>query len=148
MLAQSTMTMSPTFALPETSIGVVAQMMRDWDTGIIPVVDSRDSMVLLGVITDRDITTRCVASNHLTTCHAGAHMTGDHLVTVLPETPLELCADRMQKAQVRRLPVVEPGGRLVGMLSLADIARKLASTDPHCVASLVSELSQPIAVHS
>ena len=147
MLARNAMTLSPAIATPEMSIPAVAAMMRDWDTGIIPIVDGRDSMVLVGVITDRDIATRCIAENHMATCDAAMHMSREHLVTVLPETPLDGCVSLMKESQVRRLPVVEPDGRLVGMLSLADVARKLLHTDPHRVAELISEVSQPAAVH-
>lgn len=148
MLAKNAMTLSPAIATPETSILAIAALMREWDTGIIPIVDGRESMVLVGVITDRDITTRCIADNHMATCDAAMHMTHEHLVTVLPEAPLDGCVSLMKESQVRRLPVVEPDGRLVGMLSLADIARKLRHTDPHRVAELISEISQPVAVHT
>jgi len=148
MLARNAMTLSPAIATPETSIPAVAALMRDWDTGIIPIVDGRESMVLVGVITDRDITTRCIAENHMATCDAAMHMTREGLVTVMPETSLDGCADLMRQAQVRRLPVVEPDGRLVGMLSMADVARKLIHTDWHRVAELISEVSQPASVHA
>lgn len=148
MLARNAMTLSPAIATPESSIATIAQLMRDWDTGIIPIVDGRDSMTLLGVITDRDITTRCVAANHLGACAAATHMSTDQLATVLPITPLDECADRMKEHQVRRLPVVDFDGRLVGMLSLADVARKLGSSDPHRVAELIGEISQPVGVHT
>jgi len=148
MLARNAMTMSPAIATPETSISAVASLMREWDAGIIPIVDGRDSMVLVGVITDRDIVTRCIADNHMAVCDAGMHMSRDHLVTVLPETPLDGCVSLMKEAQVRRLPVVEPNGRLVGMVSLADVVRKLRHTDPHRVVELISEVSQPAGVHT
>jgi CBS domain-containing protein len=53
----------------------------------------------------------------------------------------------MKEAQVRRLPVVDVDGRLVGMVSLSDIARKLATSDPVTVATLLEQISQPVAVH-
>ena len=148
MLARNAMTLSPAIATPETSIPAVAALMRDWDTGIIPIVDGRESMVLVGVITDRDITTKCIAENHMATCDAAMHMSHERLVTVLPETPLDGCVSLMKESQVRRLPVVEPDGRLVGMLSLADVVRKLQYTDPHRVVELIGEISQPVAIHA
>jgi CBS domain-containing protein len=54
----------------------------------------------------------------------------------------------MEEAQVRRLPVVDVDGRLVGMVSVADIARKLATSDPVTVAMLLEQISQPATVHA
>jgi CBS domain-containing protein len=147
MLARDAMTISPAVVTTDDSIERAAELMRDWDTGIIPVVSSLASMEIVGVITDRDIVTRCVAARHLGGCDVVAHMTTHKLATVYPETPLAACAVRMEQAQVRRLPVVDVDGRLVGMISVADVARKLAATDPVTVASLVDQISQPVAVH-
>lgn len=147
MFARDAMTISPAVATTDDSVQRAAELMRDWDAGLIPVVANLATMELVGVITDRDIATRCVATRHLGGCDVTAHMTSHKLVTVYPETPLQACAVRMQQAQVRRLPVVDVDGRLVGMLSVADIARKLASIDPVIVATLVEQISQPIGVH-
>jgi CBS domain-containing protein len=54
----------------------------------------------------------------------------------------------MEEAQVRRLPVVDVDGRLVGIVSVSDIARKLATSDPVTVAAVLEQISQPAAVHS
>jgi CBS domain-containing protein len=147
MLARDAMTISPAVITTDDSVERAAELMRDWDTGIIPVVSSLASMEIVGVITDRDIVTRCIAARHLGGCDVVAHMSTQKLVTVYPETPLAACAVRMEQAQVRRLPVVDVDGRLVGMISVADVARNLATTDPVTVASLVEQISQPVAVH-
>lgn len=148
MLARDAMTISPAVVTKEDSIEHAAELMRDWDTGCIPVVANLASMEVVGVITDRDIVLRCIAAHHLGGCDVIAHMTKHKLVTVYPETPLKACAARMQEAQVRRLPVIDPDGRLVGMVSVADIARKLAASDPATVVTLIDQISQPIAVHA
>jgi CBS domain-containing protein len=147
MFARDAMTISPAVATTDDSIERVAELMRDWDVGLVPVVANLLTMELVGVITDRDIVTRCVAARHLAGCDVIAHMSTHKLETVYPETPLQICALRMEDAQVRRLPVVDVDGRLVGMLSVADIARKLSAIDPITVATLVAEISQPVAVH-
>jgi CBS-domain-containing membrane protein len=76
------------------------------------------------------------------------HMTTQSLATVHGDTPLETCMQLMKDAQVRRLPVIDGDERLIGMLSVADIARKLSATEPKSVAALVAEISQPKAVHA
>lgn len=147
MFARDAMTISPAVVTTDDSIERAAELMRDWDTGLIPVVANLASMELVGVITDRDIVTRCVAARHLGGCEVIEHMSSRKLETVYPETTLQMCAVRMEEAQVRRLPVVDPDGRLVGMLSVADIARKLAAIDPITVATMVAEISEPVGVH-
>ena len=148
MLARDAMTISPAVVTIDDSIERAAELMRDWDAGLIPVVSNLATMELVGVITDRDIVTRCIAARHLGGCDVVAHMSKHKLVTVYPETPLQACALRMEETQVRRLPVVDVDGRLVGMVSVADIARKLATSDPVTVATLLEQISQPVAVHA
>ena len=148
MLARDAMTISPAVVTTNDPIARAAELMRDWDTGIIPVVTSLATMELIGVITDRDIVVRCLAGHDLAGCDVGPHMSARKLVTVYPETPLAACAHRMAETQVRRLPVVDIDGRLVGMLSLADVARKLVEADPVLLATTLSEISQPAAVHA
>lgn len=147
MLARDAMTISPAVVTPNDPISRAAELMRDWDTGIIPVVTSLATMEIIGVITDRDIVTRCLAAHDLPGCDIAPHMTSRKLATVYPETPLVACAHRMAESQVRRLPVVDIDGRLVGMISLADVARKLSETDPGLVATTLLEISEPVGVH-
>ncbi|MGE5732195.1 MAG: CBS domain-containing protein [Gemmatimonas sp.] len=147
MIAREAMTISPAVVTTDDSIERAAELMRDWDTGLIPVVANLSTMELVGVITDRDIVTRCIAAHHLGGCDVTTHMTTHKLATVYPETPLQSCALRMEQAQVRRRPVVDVDGRLVGVVSVADIARKLATSDPVTGATLIEEISQPVAVH-
>ena len=147
MLARDAMTISPAVVTPNDPIARAAELMRDWDTGIIPVVTSLATMELIGVITDRDIVVRCLASHDLAGCDVGPHMSTRKLVTVYPETPLVACAHRMAESQVRRVPVVDVDGRLVGMVSLADVARKLTEMDPGLVATTLDAISEPAAVH-
>ena len=148
MVARDAMTISPATMTANTSVAYAAELMRDWDTGIIPVVDDGVSRKLVGVITDRDIVVRCLAARHIDICDVVSHMTTQSLVTVSGDTPLETCVQRMEEAQVRRLPVVEDDGRIIGMLSLADIARKLWATEPKSIAALIAGISQPKAVHA
>lgn len=148
MFARDAMTISPAVVIPNDPIARAAELMRDWDTGMIPVVTSLATMELIGVITDRDIVVRCVAAHDLPGCDVGPHMSTRKLATVYPETPLVTCAHRMAESQVRRLPVVDIDGRLVGIVSLADVARKLTERDPGLVAATLDEISQPASVHA
>ena len=128
-------------ATRDEPVSAAAALMRDKDVGIIPVVDDRSSMRLVGVITDRDLTVRCLARRHDGTCTISDHMTWSDLVTAQPdEDPAEII-ERMEHAKVRRAPVVE-GRRLVGIIAQADIATKLGPDDPATIEHLVERISR------
>jgi CBS domain-containing protein len=100
-----------------------ARIMWECDCGIVPVIQSSDSRRLLGVITDRDV---CMAAytrgQALSEISVESAMT-DEVLTCLPSDPLTSVERTMRDAQVRRLPVVDSARCLVGIVSLADIAR-------------------------
>jgi CBS domain-containing protein len=98
-----------------------AQMMRDNGVGALPVCGPGDRVT--GIITDRDIVVKCVASGHdPARMTAGELATG--LVWVSPDTTVHDALARMEEHQIKRLPVME-GGRIVGMISEADLAKHL-----------------------
>ena len=101
-----------------------ARIMWECDCGIVPVVQSNDSLQLLGVITDRDI---CMAAytqgKMLSEISVRSTMTED-VLTCRPGDALTSVERTMRESQVRRLPVVDAAGSLIGIISLADIARR------------------------
>lgn len=118
MKVREIMTEDVASASLETSLEEIATMMRDADTGAIPIVDDE---ALVGIVTDRDIVLRCVAEGKDASEMTAEDVVTENLVTVEPETDLEDAAEMMAEHKVRRLPVCEDG-RLLGMLSLGDIA--------------------------
>ena len=126
MKARDIMTSDIEVVTPNDPVSRAAQLMRDANVGIIPVVDDASSMRLRGVITDRDITVRHVAERHEQECRVGDHMTDGDIRTVTPDTDVEEVARIMEREQVRRIPVVEDGDRLVGIIAQADLAREEA----------------------
>jgi CBS domain-containing protein len=115
---QEAMTSNPTTVSPDTTAREAAQVMKSEDTGIVPIVDGER---LVGVITDRDLTLKIVAGNGSTDTPVG-DLASKELVTVDPRQGLEEAARLMSEHQVRRLPVVEEDGRLVGILAQKDLA--------------------------
>ncbi|MCR8849241.1 CBS domain-containing protein [Rossellomorea sp. SC111] len=95
----------------------VALKMKEFNIGSIPILDEEK---IVGVMTDRDIVIRCIAEKHPASSKVEDIMS-KHLVTTGPDTSVEEAAHMMAENQVRRLPVVE-GGRLIGMISLGDLA--------------------------
>ena len=124
MRVRDLMTVAVKTAAPETTTDQIATMMRDEDTGVIPVV--KDGQ-LIGVITDRDIVILGIANGEDAARMTADELLSERLETIEPDADLEEAAQLMARSQVRRLPVVE-NGMLVGMLSLGDIAIK-ASAD-------------------
>ena len=120
MLVKELMTEAPVSVEAEEPVSAAARIMRERNIGALPVCDAEGKPV--GMVTDRDIVTRCVASG----ASAESVRVGDVMtrgaVTAETNVPLGEALERMEREQIRRLPVTE-GGRLVGILSVADIAR-------------------------
>ena len=118
--ARDAMTENPRTLSSDATIVEAARAMRDEDAGIMPVVEGDR---LDGVITDRDIAVRVVAEGRDPASTQVRDAMSERLVTVDPGQDLDEAMRMMAKHQVRRLPVCEEDGRLVGMLAQADVAR-------------------------
>jgi CBS domain-containing protein len=116
---QEAMTSNPTTVEPTNTVAEAAQIMKSEDIGSLPIVEGDK---LVGVITDRDIAIRIVAEGRGTDTTVGEIASKD-VVTVGPDQSIDDAARLMAEHQVRRLPVVEEDGRLVGILAQADIAQ-------------------------
>ena len=131
------MTGDPRSIGPSASVVEAARLMRNEHIGSLPITDGD---TLVGMITDRDITTRVVAeAADLATTTVGDVYSQD-LISVEPDKDLEEALRLMARHQIRRLPVVE-GGRLVGIVAQADIALTL-SEDEKKTGELVEAISE------
>ncbi|MEO7071558.1 MAG: CBS domain-containing protein [Rhodanobacter sp.] len=119
MKVDEIMTRNPRVCMADVPLTKAAQMMRDEDVGEIPVVDAERKVV--GVITDRDIVVRCVATgDNPQDVMVEACMTAPALT--LPEgASLEECARMMAAQQVRRIPIVDANGAIRGIVAQADV---------------------------
>lgn len=121
--------------LAEDDLNRVAQIMWEADCGTVPVVDAAG--IVKGMITDRDV---CMAAytkgRTLGAIHVRSSM-GKDVAACSPEDTLEAALSVMKKARVRRLPVTERNGKLVGILSMNDLAREtwreIESGDRHAI---------------
>ena len=119
--ASDIMTKNPSCVTPETRISEAAKMMRDSEVGILPVVEKEGSKKLVGVITDRDIAVRCVAEGHDSSkCPVREAMSTD-VETARESDDVESVMNRMASEQVRRIPIVDDRGQLVGIVAQADV---------------------------
>jgi len=133
---EQAMTTNVRTVTPDASVVDAARIMRDEDTGSVPVVD--DGRVA-GIVTDRDIVLRGVADGRDVTALDVREVCSSDPVTVEPGRDLDEALRLMAQHQVRRLPVVD-GDRLVGVLAQADVAR---ATDDRATGALVDDISQP-----
>jgi CBS domain-containing protein len=119
----------------EKPVAYAARMMKEEDVGLAPIVEGDR---LVGTLTDRDIVTRVVAEGKDPLSVSVREVASTSLVTVDPEQDLGEALQLMASNQVRRLPVVEDG-RLVGVVSQADVAREAKDKQ---TGELVEEISK------
>ena len=128
------MTSSPTTVETSITVAEAAKIMASEDIGPLPVVDGGR---LVGIVTDRDLVVRVLAEDRDPKSTNVGDVASSELVTVAPDTALDEALRKMASAQVRRLPVVE-GGRVVGIVAQADVARQT----PQETGEVVEEISR------
>ena len=133
---QDLMTSNPKTIESGSSVTEAAKLMRDEDTGIIPIVEGDR---LVGTITDRDIAIRVVAEGKDPQATTVGEIASRDLITVDPQQDLDEALRLMAQHQVRRLPVVEEDGKLVGILAQADVAREATAEQTGRVVEEISE---------
>ena len=131
------MTENPRSIGASASVVEAARLMREGDIGSLPITDDEE---LVGMITDRDITTRVVAEAGDPKSTSVGEVYSRDLISVEPDKDLEEALQLMARHQVRRLPVVE-NGRLVGIVAQADIA--LMENERKKTGELVEAISKP-----
>ena len=120
------MTRNPQTVSEKDSVLDAARIMRDQDTGIVPVVD--DGRKIIGLVTDRDIVVRAVADGKdLNSCHVNEVMSKS-VRTVKEDDSVRDVLNVMSGAQVRRVPVVNRNNELVGIVSMKDLATETNAT--------------------
>ena len=120
--------------------------MKREQIGIVPVIDGENSRKLVGVVTDRDIAVRCVAEGKDGSCRVLEAMSRDDIATCTPNDDLDDAMQTMSTEKVRRIPIVDERGSLVGIVSQADIARE--GHDDAQVARTVEHISEPGGRHN
>lgn len=113
------MTPNPKTVEPSTTAQEAARIMKSEDVGSLPIVEGDR---LTGVVTDRDLAIRILADGKGAETTVGEIASKD-VVTVDPQQSLEEAARLMAENQIRRLPVTEEDGKLVGILAQADVAQ-------------------------
>ena len=130
--------------MEDEPVSVAARTLTHYNIGSMPVCGADGSVC--GVITDRDIVTRCLAAQRSAEYTTVRDVMTKQVLSVTPETDVTQAADLMARCQVRRLPVLS-NGRLCGMVSLGDLAASkkeiFSSKD---VASVLQQITSNISV--
>lgn len=130
------MTENPRAIDADKPVAHAAKLMRDENVGLAPIVEGDR---LVGTLTDRDIAIRVVAEGRDPEATTAREVASTEVVTVDPDQGLDEALRLMAQHQIRRLPVVEEDGRLVGIVAQADVARH---GDDKQTGQVVEQISQ------
>jgi CBS domain-containing protein len=146
MQVRDLMTRDPACVTPGATIREAAQLMQRENVGIVPVVEEKGTKRLLGVVTDRDIAIRVVAEGRDGSARVSEVMSSGRIRTCTPDDDVDDAMEVMANEQVRRIPIIDDRGALVGIVAQADIVRK--GHDGSRAEETVQQISEPGGKHS
>ena len=142
MKARELMTVEPACCTPDQTVHEAAQLMRDNDCGCVPVVEDSKTNRIIGLVTDRDITCRCIAEGKGPDTLVREAMSRDPKCCG-PDDDVDTVERIMAEAQVRRVPVVDDRGCCVGIIAQADLALNERAASDRDVGRVVEQISTP-----
>jgi CBS domain-containing protein len=126
--------------LPNDSVAKAAELMKSENIGSIPVIENEQSQILVGIVTDRDLTLKIVAEALDAKATKVEAVMTHKVVTCHVDDDLQKAVDAMAEHQLRRLPVVDNDNRIVGIIAQADVATRV--DEPEKIGEMVKEISQ------
>jgi CBS domain-containing protein len=142
MQAKEIMSADPQCCTPEDTLRDAARMMADADCGCLPVIEDKAGKRVIGVLTDRDIAIRGVARGKTPDSKVNDVMSPAP-ACCFAEDDVDEVERIMVEKQVRRVPVVDGDGRVVGMIAQADLARDNRAASDREVGRIVEKISEP-----
>jgi CBS domain-containing protein len=136
------MTPDPACCTPDSTAQDAALLMKEDDCGSIPVVERLETRVLIGIVTDRDLAIRGLAAGKGPETQIRELMTNDPIAAA-PEDEVEIVREVMIAQQVRRVPVVDENGAVVGIVAQADLALEDGAASDQEVGRIVEAISDP-----
>lgn len=140
--ARDLMTENPAVCTPDTTAREAANTMEREDCGSLPVVESRNDMKLIGMVTDRDLALRVLGRGQDPNTRIREAMTRN-VVSVRPEDNINEVERKMSGQQVRRIPVCDDQGRVLGIVAQADLALHLKQVGTKDFGRVVEKISEP-----
>lgn len=139
---QDVMTRNPVCCLPSETAQHAAAIMRERDTGIVPVVESAQQPRLIGVVTDRDLCLGIIAEGRDPRQVRVQDCMTARVICASPVDDVQKAVVLMEEYQVRRIPVVDESRRIQGILSLGDVARR-SGLSPQQTHEALAKISAP-----
>lgn len=136
------MTPDPACCTPATTAKDAAILMKQYDCGSIPVVENGQTKRLVGTVTDRDLAIRGLAEGKGPDTPVSGLMTRGP-ITCAPEDEVEIVREVMVAQQVRRVPVVDENGVVVGIVAQADLALEQGAVSEQELGRIVEAISDP-----
>ena len=134
------MTRNPVCAQPDDTVASVARLMKDNDIGPVPIVEDNTSKRLVGIVTDRDLALKVVAAGRDPKTTPVREVMTTSVITCRNDDDIETALDAMSTQQLRRIPVVDDGKKLLGIIAQADIATRM--NEPVKTGEVVKDISE------
>ncbi len=141
---QEMMTKNPECCLASDKVYTIAQRMQSGNIGALPVVENHETKKLIGIITDRDLAVRVVGASLDATNTPVKNVMTPNPVTCYPADDVNTMLGIMASRQIRRIPIIDEMGYVVGIIAQADLAIQLENHDQ--VGRMIGQISQPEAV--
>jgi CBS domain-containing protein len=135
------MTSHPVCCLPDETTDKAAQFMKSENVGAIPVVQDRQSNKLIGIVTDRDLALRVVAEKRNAEATKVRDVMTQNPVTCRANEDIRMALNAMAQHKVRRIPVVDGSGSIIGIIAQADLTTR--TDEPTKTIEVVKEISIP-----
>ena len=139
-MCKDVMTRNPVSARPEDTVASVARLMKENDIGPVPIVENQKSKRLVGIVTDRDLALKVVAEGRDPQTTPVKQVMTTNIITCRGDDDIETALDAMSTQQLRRIPVVDDGNMLLGIIAQADIATRM--NEPEKTAEVVKDISE------
>ena len=139
-MCRDVMTRNPVSARPEDTVASVARLMKENDIGPVPIVENQKSKRLVGIVTDRDLALKVVAEGRDPQTTLVRQVMTTSVITCRDNDDIEAALDAMSTQQLRRIPVVDDGNMLLGIIAQADIATRM--NEPEKTAEVVKDISE------
>jgi CBS domain-containing protein len=137
---QEVMTSNPVCCLPDETVNQVALKMRSEGVGAIPIIKNRESYELVGILTDRDLALKVIATGRDPAKTKIREVMNHNPFTCLESDDVQKALDVMASHQVRRIPVIDQNRRIVGIIAQGDVATRL--DQPEKTGELLAKISK------
>lgn len=144
MKARDLMTSDPTTCRPSDNLKSVISVMRKEDCGMVPITEGNGEQRVTGVATDRDIALALGDRDEKPSAVRVSEVMTTKIVSCEPEADVHEVSRKMQEAQVRRILIVE-GGRLLGVISTADLARASTQSSKDRVGNEIEKVMEKVS---